>query len=224
MSKNSETLLQLMGAVGTKLIAAEETLTELDSAIGDGDCGASIKKGTQTILDKFPSWDGASVGKILKQSGMALSSSMGGVSGALYATAFLRAGKILDEKEELSLCEIHEALEAALEGIKERGEGTKVGDKTLVDALEPAVHTFGTAAESGCELSEVLAQALEAARKGSDSTIPLIAKKGRASYLGERSVGHRDAGTMVICLVFEAAHDFITGKENWPSEKDSEQS
>ena len=214
MSKSSETLLQLMGAVGNKLIAAEQTLTELDSAIGDGDCGASIKKGFQILLDKIPSWDGASIGKILKQSGLALSSSIGGVSGALYATAFMRAGKLIGKKEELSLSVVHKALEASLEGIKERGEGTKVGDKTLVDALEPAVHAFGTAVESGCQLSEVLAQAMEAARKGSDSTIPLIAKKGRASYLGERSAGHRDAGTMVICLMFEAAHDFITGKEN----------
>lgn len=97
--------------------------------------------------------------------------------------------------------------------MKERGDGTKIGDKTLVDALEPALQAFGAAVSDGDPVETVLSKALDAARSGSESTIALVARKGRASYLGERSVGHRDPGSMAICLMFEAAHDFYGQKE-----------
>jgi dihydroxyacetone kinase-like protein len=153
------------------------------------------------------------MGGILNQVAMAIMSSVGGVSGAIYATAFMRAGKKIGPREHLSLPEVHEVLVTALEGMKERGEGTKVGDKTLVDALEPALAAFGAAASASEPIAVVLEKSLAAARQGSDSTIPLVARKGRASYLGERSVGHRDPGSMVVCLMFEAAHDFYCEKE-----------
>ena len=213
MSDQKAQLLQLLEAVGHKLIGAEKELTDLDSAIGDGDCGSSLKTGWTLILEKLPSLTNQTMGGVLTQTGMAIMSSVGGVSGAIYATAFLRAGKKIGPKTELTATDAHEALVAALNGMKERGEGTKVGDKTLVDALEPALEAFGAAAEAGEPVNAVLEKALAAARKGSDSTIPLVARKGRASYLGERSVGHRDAGSMVICLMFEAARDLYTQKE-----------
>lgn len=209
MVEVKETLLGLLEAVSRKLIDAEKTLTELDSAIGDGDCGAGIKRGFQLVLDKLPSFKEETMGGILKQVGLTLSSSIGGVSGAIYGTGFIRAGTKTGDKEDLSLQNVHEVLQAFLEGIKIRGEGTKIGDKTLVDALEPAIEAFGKSATEGGEFKIALRRALEAARKGSDSTIPLVAKKGRASYLGERSAGYRDAGSMVICLMFEAACDFF---------------
>jgi phosphoenolpyruvate---glycerone phosphotransferase subunit DhaL len=208
LSEQRKLLLGLLEAVSHKLIAAEKTLTELDSAIGDGDCGASIKKGFESVVEKLPSLEEQSMGTILKQVGLTISSNIGGVSGAIYATGFMRAGKSIGDKEQVTLQDIHEALQAALVGIKERGEGTQVGDKTMVDALEPAINAFGDAASEGSDVSVILEKALAAARKGSDSTISLQAKKGRASYLGERSIGHRDAGSMVICLMFEAAYDF----------------
>lgn len=208
MSEHGEILCRLLKAVSDKLIAAEQTLTELDAVIGDGDCGASLKKGFQMVLEKLPSLNGQSPGGMLKQVGLTITSSVGGVSGALYGTAFLRAGIKIGDKERLSLSEAHEVLQTALQGIKERGEGTKVGDKTMVDALEPAIEVFGKAVSEDEDIVRVLEKALDAARKGSDSTIPLVAKKGRASYLGERSAGHRDAGSVVICLMFESACDF----------------
>jgi dihydroxyacetone kinase-like protein len=125
----------------------------------------------------------------------------------------MRAGKKVGAKEGLTLGEVQEVLNAALEGIKERGEGTKIGDKTLVDALEPALQAFGQALSDGDPVDGVLEKALVAARRGSDNTIPLVARKGRASYLGERSAGHRDPGSLVICLMFEAAHDLYRRKE-----------
>ena len=213
MSEQKEQLLQLLEAVGQKLIGAEKTLTDLDAAIGDGDCGASLKKGWQLILDRLPSLNNQTIGGILGQAAMAIMSSVGGVSGAIYATAFMRAGKKVGARDRLTLQEIHEVLNAALEGIKERGEGTQVGDKTLVDALEPALQAFGEAANAGELVENALARALAAARIGSDSTISLVARKGRASYLGERSAGHRDAGSYVIYLMFEAAHDLYCQKE-----------
>jgi len=216
LSEQQELLIGLLEAVSTKLIAAEKTLTDLDSAIGDGDCGASIKKGFESVLEKLPSLGEQSIGSILKQAGMTISSNIGGVSGAIYATGFLRAGKAIGDKDKINLHDTYEALQAALGGIKERGEGTKVGDKTMVDALEPAIDAFGDATAKGAGILAVLEAALDAARKGSDSTIDLQAKKGRASYLGPRSIGHRDAGSMVICLMFEAALDFFKNlKKNY---------
>jgi dihydroxyacetone kinase-like protein len=213
MDEQKEQLLKLLEAVGKKLIAAERTLADLDSPIGDGDCGASLKKGWQLILDRLPSLNNQTLGGILNQVAMAIISAVGGVSGAIYGTAFMRAGKKIGTRDRLTLKEVHEVLNVALEGIKERGEGTRVGDKTLVDALEPALQTFGQAVSEGDLVETVLEKALGAARNGSDTTIPLVARKGRASYLGERSAGHRDAGSYVICLMFEAAYDLYRRKE-----------
>lgn len=210
MNQPDNLLLALLESVSKKLIEAEKTLTDLDAAIGDGDCGASIKKGFQKVLESLPSCTDKSLGGCLTQVGMVLMSSIGGVSGAIYATGFMRAGKSIGNKDQLLLSDIHAALEAALEGMKQRGEGTQVGDKTLVDSLEPAVKAFGQVAAAGNSTTQAVKKAWEAAQEGSNSTIPLVAKRGRASYLGERSVGHRDAGSVVICLMFEAASDFCS--------------
>lgn len=209
MGKNEELLMGLLKAVSSRLIAAEKELTELDSAIGDGDCGQSIKKGFESVIEKLPSLKEQQMGNILKQVGMTISSNIGGVSGAIYATGFLRAGKAIGDKTQLNLQEVHEVLNAVLAGIKERGEGTKVGDKTMVDALEPAINEFGNALAENKTIVAVLERALDAAHKGSESTINMQAKKGRASYLGERSIGHKDAGSLVICLMFESALDYF---------------
>ena len=209
MGENEELMMGLLKAVSSRLIAAEKELTELDSAIGDGDCGESIKKGFESVIEKLPFLKEQQMGNILKQVGMTISSNIGGVSGAIYATGFLRAGKAIGDKTQLNLQEVHEVLNAVLAGIKERGEGTKVGDKTMVDALEPAVNEFGNAIAENKTIVAVLERALDAAHKGSESTINMQAKKGRASYLGERSIGHKDAGSLVICLMFESALDYF---------------
>jgi phosphoenolpyruvate---glycerone phosphotransferase subunit DhaL len=212
MGEQKEQLLDLLQVVGQKLIAAEKTLNGLDAAVGDGDCGASLSKGWRVALERLPLLNCKNMGEILDQLARVFMSSVGGVSGAIYATAFMRAGRKIGSREHLDLQELHEVLVAALEGIKERGEGTKIGDKTLVDALEPALQEFGQASRKGEAVGSVLEKALAAARRGSDCTIPLLARKGRASYLGERSIGHRDAGSVAICLMFEAACDFQRGR------------
>lgn len=209
MGSHKEKMLGMLEAVSRKMIEAEKTLTDLDAVIGDGDCGSCIRLGFQTVLDKLPSLKEQNMGTILKQVGMALTSSIGGSSGAIFGTAFMRMGGKIGEKESVTLRDIHEALCAALEGVKVRGEGTQIGDKTLVDALEPAIDEIGKAAAEGLDTKSAVSRATEAARKGSDSTIPLIARKGRASYLGERSIGHRDAGSMAICLMFEAVNNYL---------------
>ncbi len=212
MTTQTETLLDLLEAISRKIIASEALLTELDSAIGDGDCGAGMKLGFETVLARLPGLRDKSMGIILKQTGMALTSSIGGSSGALYGTAFLRMGGKVGEQNPVTALLAAQALRAALEGIKQRGEGTVTGDKTMVDALEPAVEAVEKGAAEGFGPHALARAALAAARAGSDRTIAMIARKGRASYLGERSIGHRDAGSMAIVLMFEAASEFF-GKE-----------
>jgi len=206
-----EILFEMLSVLSEKMIVSEKLLTDLDSAIGDGDCGLGIRTGFQKVQQVLPTLQLQSMGGILKKVGSTLVGSIGGTSGAILGTGFMRLGKSLGDKEDIGLKDMHEALESALEGMKMRGEDTKVGDKTLIDALEPAVEAFGNAISFGEDGLTALGKAVSAAKAGSDSTIPLIARKGRASYLGERSIGHRDAGSMAIFLMFESIHNYLRG-------------
>ncbi|MDO8686164.1 MAG: dihydroxyacetone kinase subunit DhaL [Clostridiales bacterium] len=211
MKTQKEFFFELLEKICNRLIESEKLLTELDSAIGDGDCGIGIKSGFQEVLFKLCEWKEKSIGDILKQTGLTLSSTIGGTSGAIFGTGFMRIGGSLSNKVNITFSDIQVGLDAALDGMKMRGEGTQVGDKTLIDALEPAVREFGKALSEGKSAENIVNMALSAARTGSDSTINLIAKRGRASYLGERSIGHRDAGSMVICLIIEAVYEYLYG-------------
>ncbi|MDR3225103.1 MAG: dihydroxyacetone kinase subunit L [Clostridiales Family XIII bacterium] len=200
------TLVDFLRAISNAMIAAEHELTELDSALGDGDCGQGMKTGFTAVLEALQDGDGLSPNDVLKKTAMALISAVGGTSGAIYGTAFMKMAAAAKEPP-ADLVGVADILEAGLNGAKMRGEDTKIGDKTLVDALEPAVYAFKEKAVAGASLQEALDAALDAAQKGSDSTIDLIAKKGRASYLGERSIGHRDAGSYGIVVIAQAARD-----------------
>jgi len=184
-------------------------LTRLDSEIGDGDHGNNMHRGFQAALERLDGADPSSPADALKAVSMALVSKVGGAAGPLYGTAFLRASSALQDKEEVSPEDAAEALEAALGGIKQRGKAD-VGDKTIVDALQPAVEAAREAAPNG-SVAEVLRAAAEAAREGAESTVPLTARKGRASYLGARAQGHQDPGATSTYYLLDAAARTLEG-------------
>lgn len=183
-------------------------LTQLDSAIGDGDHGTNMHRGFQAALERLGSSEPATPADVLKAVSMALVSKVGGAAGPLYGTAFLRASSALSGKEKVSPSDVSGALEAALAGVKQRGRA-EVGDKTMVDALEPAVEAARRA--SGGGVAAMLRAAAEAAAEGAEATVPLVAKKGRASYLGARSKGHKDPGAASAAYLLEAAARALEG-------------
>lgn len=196
-------------AAANAIIQAEPVLTELDSALGDGDCGIGLKTGFTDVIKNLEEHKDGSVQEILKIVAKTLISSIGGTSGAIYGTAFMRMAAMSGKVDTSDLKNLPAILIAGLEGAKMRGEDTRVGDKTMIDAYEPAVYAFNQTIEGGGTIASGCAAALEAAQRGSDSTIGLIAKKGRASYLGERSIGHRDAGSYGIVVICKALVEFF---------------
>ncbi|WHP17435.1 dihydroxyacetone kinase subunit DhaL [Cellulomonas sp. ES6] len=191
----------------TAQVVAEnrEELIELDRQIGDGDHGENLSRGFTAVLAKLDALEAppGDVGAVLKLVATTLMSTVGGAAGPLYGTAYLRAAKVTGLPE-LDAHAVVAMLEAGLEGIVVRGKAT-TGEKTMVDAWTPAVEAAVQAADAGASPAAVLAAAAEAARAGAVATIPLVATKGRASYLGERSAGHQDPGATSSALILEAA-------------------
>jgi phosphoenolpyruvate---glycerone phosphotransferase subunit DhaL len=188
-------------------------LIDLDRAIGDGDHGENMDRGFQGVLAKLESDAGtlATPAAVLKLAAMTLMSTIGGAAGPLYGTAYLRASAALGEAAELDPAGVVAALTAARDGIVARGKA-EVGDKTMVDAWTPAVEAADTAAAAGATAPQTLAAAANAAKAGAEATDPLVARKGRASYLGERSAGHRDPGAVSTALLLQAAADAADGE------------
>jgi phosphoenolpyruvate---glycerone phosphotransferase subunit DhaL len=185
----------------------EEELTRLDSAIGDADHGANMARGMKAVVAKLD--DGAPAGPaaLLKQAGMTLVSTVGGASGPLYGTFFLRMAAAAGDVDALDQAGFAEALRAGVEGVVARGKA-EAGDKTMYDALAPALDALD-AALGGEDTSGALHAAADAAAQGRDATTPMQARKGRASYLGERSVGHQDPGATSAALLLQAAADTL---------------
>jgi dihydroxyacetone kinase-like protein len=178
-------------------------LSDLDAAIGDGDHGINMDRGFTAVLDKLPAVAEADIGTILKTVGTTLVSTVGGASGPLYGTAFLRAGTALAGKQELQPSDVALGMDAALEGIMARGRAQR-GEKTMVDALAPAVDAFKASINADQPVADALEAAVVAGEQGMQATIPLVATKGRASYLGERSAGHQDPGATSVTLFLRA--------------------
>jgi phosphoenolpyruvate---glycerone phosphotransferase subunit DhaL len=181
-----------------------EQLTQLDAAIGDADHGSNLDRGMTAVvaaLDKTPP---ATPAALFKATGMTLVSTVGGASGPLYGTLFLRMAASAGDAETLDAAAFGAALRAGLGGVVARGKA-EAGDKTMYDALAPAVDALDAALAGGGSLSAALADAVAAAEAGRDATTPMLARKGRASYLGERSVGHQDPGATSVTLLIRAA-------------------
>jgi len=179
-------------------------LTRLDSEIGDGDHGTNMRRGFLAALERLENTDPASPADALKAVSMALIGKVGGAAGPLYGTAFLRASTALAGKQEISAKDAADALNEALAGVKQRGKA-EAGDKTMADALTPAAEAAKEAADSGGSVSAVFRAAAEAANEGAEATVPLTARRGRASYMGERAVGHKDPGAASTHLLLDAA-------------------
>lgn len=186
-------------------------LIELDRVIGDGDHGENMDRGFSAILEKLDAETPATPGAAFKLAAMTLMSKVGGAAGPLYGTAFLRAATTVGDAAELDSNALAAALAAARDGVVARGKA-EVGEKTMIDAWTPAVDAAAAAAAAGEAPGAVLAAAATAAEAGSASTDPLIARKGRASYLGERAIGHRDPGSVSSALLLRAAADTAAGE------------
>jgi dihydroxyacetone kinase-like protein len=186
-----------------------DELVQLDRAIGDGDHGENLKRGFTAIVSKLDSSVPDTPGAVLKLAATTLISTVGGAAGPLYGTAFLRAATATAEAEELDAASVAKALRAALDGVVARGKA-EIGDKTMVDALDPAVRAAEALGDN--DVSAVLGAAAEAAATGAESTVPLVARKGRASYLGERSAGHLDPGARSTALLLRSLADSAAGR------------
>ncbi|HYY31258.1 MAG TPA: dihydroxyacetone kinase subunit DhaL [Chthoniobacterales bacterium] len=186
----------------------KDYLTQLDAAIGDADHGANMHRGMKAVLAKKAETQNSDIGGFLKMVAMTLISTVGGASGALYGTFFLQASSSAASKTELSPAEFGALLDKGLAGIVLRGKAA-IGDKTMVDSLQPGIKAYKRSLEAGEPLKEALAAALTAADEGLKSTIPLVARRGRASYLGERSAGHADPGATSTVLLFRSAAESL---------------
>ena len=198
-----EQIVRWLEATAAVLAENKGYLTDLDSAIGDADHGTNMDRGFTKVMEKLPTVADKDIGNILKTVGMTLISSVGGASGPLYGTFYMRGGMAADAKEELDADDLVNVLQGAVDGIVQRGRA-QPGDKTMVDALLPALAALKQAVADGQELPAAVAAAVAAAEQGMKDTIPLQARKGRASYLGERSIGHQDPGATSSHLILNA--------------------
>jgi phosphoenolpyruvate---glycerone phosphotransferase subunit DhaL len=186
-------------------------LTELDSAIGDADHGINMDRGFSAVRKKFPEMATMDAATQLRTVGSTLVSTVGGAAGPLYGTAYLRAAGAVAGKQELTSTDVTAMLEAFLGGVVARGKA-HTGEKTMVDALSPAVDAAKQALNEGATLEQITSRAAAAAEEGTKATIPLLATKGRASYLGERSIGHQDPGATSSWLILRCLAESCVGK------------
>src|SRR5215212_9491315 len=207
MSITGATVRDWLHAFADGVTERRAELTKLDTAIGDGDHGTNMDRGMRKAVEKLDGQEGDDIGALLKTVGMALVSTVGGAAGPLYGTLFLQLGTKAAGKEELDLAGWTEALDAAVSGVRARGKA-EPGDKTMVDALLPALEALRAA--EGEELGEALRRSAAAAEEGMRATIPMEARKGRASYLGPRSVGHQDPGATSSYLLLRSAGEAFT--------------
>jgi dihydroxyacetone kinase-like protein len=201
---NAETVQRWLRAAAASLHEQRDYLTQLDAAIGDADHGTNMDRGFTAVLEKLEELNGTTPpGRVLTTAGATLVSKVGGASGPLWGTALRRAGRALGDSEVFGPSELVDALDAALVGVVELGAAEE-GDKTMVDALAPAVRALREGLDRGASLQDALAAARTAGEDGMKATVPMQASKGRASYLGERSIGHQDPGATSTALIIAA--------------------
>jgi dihydroxyacetone kinase-like protein len=203
-SVNAETVHRWLAGAAASLKENRDYLTQLDAAIGDADHGTNMDRGFTAVVTKLGADDAPHApGPMLIAAGSTLVSTVGGASGPLWGTALRRAGRAIGSGDEFDGAQLALALRAALDGVVELGAAEE-GDKTMVDSLSPAVHALDESLKSGASIAEALATAQAAGEEGMRATVPLLAQKGRASYLGERSIGHQDPGATSTALILAA--------------------
>ena len=202
-------IYKCISLIAERITENKDFLTELDREIGDSDHGINMSRGFSAVMEKLSPED-SDIGATLKKLGMTLLSKVGGASGPLYGTAYMEAGKITAGKTELTPSDMKSVLEAAIAGIQKRGKAVK-GEKTMLDALIPASETFSAKIAEGADMVTALDSACDSAREGVEYTKTIIATKGRASYLGERSIGHQDPGATSALITLEAIRDYYRG-------------
>jgi phosphoenolpyruvate---glycerone phosphotransferase subunit DhaL len=205
---NTEQILRWLQRFATKIEQNKEYLTELDAAIGDADHGINMERGFKKLLIQLPTIANKDIGSILKSVSMTLIASIGGASGPLYGTFFLRASSAVADKDELDEQDMVDMLRAGLNGVIERGK-TQLGDKTMLDVLFPAVTAFEKAVDEKKVMRDAMGQALAAAEQAMKDTALMQAKKGRASYLGDRSIGHQDPGATSCYLMLKCLYESL---------------
>lgn len=201
---DNKKILAIIAAIAKKIEAEKDFLTELDNEIGDGDHGINLARGFKSVEEKLPTFSDKDIGAILKGVGTQLVSTVGGASGPLYGTAFMKAGNVCKGKMEITNAEFVAALDAAINGVKMRGKAVE-GEKTMLDALCPAYKALKDGVDGGKTLIDAMTEAVDAAVKGVEYTKTIIATKGRASYLKERSIGHQDPGATSSLFMLQTA-------------------
>jgi dihydroxyacetone kinase phosphoprotein-dependent L subunit len=191
------------------VVANEAYFGDLDAVVGDGDFGYSMARGFEIVLADWDGFDRTDISTFLKKIAVVITSRIGGTSGPIWGTGFLRAATTAAGSESLDTEQIVAMLRAATDGIKARG-GAEVGDKTLLDALVPVTDTIEEHAENGSTAAETLRAAAVSARAAAEATRPMLARRGRASYTGDRSIGTLDAGAVAVAVLFEALADQLT--------------
>ena len=201
---------ECISRIADSIIENKDYLTELDREIGDADHGINMARGYTEALGQLPQ-DETDIGAVLKKTGMVLISKVGGASGPLYGTAYMKAAKAAAGKTGLTVQDGKELFEVIIAGIKQRGKAER-GEKTMLDAIIPAYEAYTAAADNGGDLAACLDAMCAAAKEGVEYTKTIRATKGRASYLGDRSIGHQDPGATSSLLTMEAIRDFASGK------------
>jgi len=204
LSVGYDDVVRMIRAFAATVAEQKEFLTQLDSAIGDADHGINMDRGMKAVVAKIDGQPPTDVGALLKTVGMTLVSTVGGAGGPLYGTLFLQLGTATAGKEALEAPDWATALDAAVTGVQARGKA-ELEDKTMVDALIPARDAYHQALEEGASFADALRRSAAAAEDGVKATVPLVARKGRASYLGERSAGHQDPGATSSALLVRCA-------------------
>jgi dihydroxyacetone kinase-like protein len=211
-SVDVNTVHRWLAGAAAALKENRDYLTQLDAAIGDADHGTNMDRGFTAVVEKLGAPDAPTLpGPLLTAAGSTLVSTVGGASGPLWGTALRRAGRSLGDVEEFDGARLQTALQAALDGVVELGAATE-GEKTMVDALSPAVRSLSQALASGASVADALAAARQAGEEGMRATVPLQATKGRASYLGERSIGHQDPGATSTALILTALEQSVAAE------------
>jgi len=205
---DNKKLIEIIDEIAKEMHEQKDFLTDLDIAIGDGDHGINMSRGFTQVQLKLPTLADKDIGTIFKTVGMVLVSTVGGAAGPLYGTAFMKAGMVTAGKNEIDAKDFIAVLDAAIDGISMRGK-SKQGEKTMLDSLIPARDAFETEYNKNKDFKPAIKQAVDAANAGVEYTKTIIATKGRASYLGERSIGHQDPGATSSALMLKAIFDII---------------